>query len=57
MRRKNVDIAKETAGELVRVLMSALDEAGVTLTLDQQLTVLTRLKEAVEGGKKEGGDS
>lgn len=50
MRRKNVDIAKVAAGELVRVLMGALDEAGVKLSLDQQLIVLTRLKEAVEGG-------
>ena len=34
----------------MRVLIAALDEAGVKLSLDQQLLVLTRLKEAVEGG-------
>lgn len=48
MRRSKGEELKAAAGELVTEVFAALKEAGITLDLDQQMTVLSRVREVCE---------
>ena len=57
MRRKNVEIAREEAEALVQKFLAALDDAKVERTIDQQIFILQRLKEAIDGNGNANGKS